>query len=177
VLRRISKFNRCSENFPRDHVLAGITSSWNNLAHTSQTIGTLNFLTLYRSQALSGHENIIRLQHVIKAENDGDIYLTFDHMETGLLHEHICMSFCCEWPFRYVNTSMPRDAEIFTLNLLSRYGHMSRQRSVNEIFSNTPYFPLSTFPRFRSYDSRPSHGYQGWYSRRYSQEVYYLAAT
>lgn len=35
-------------------------------------------------QALSGHENIIRLQHVIKAENDRDIYLTFDHMETGM---------------------------------------------------------------------------------------------
>lgn len=34
-------------------------------------------------QSLSGHENIIRLQHVIKAENDRDIYLTFDHMETG----------------------------------------------------------------------------------------------
>ena len=34
-------------------------------------------------QFLSGHENIIRLQHVIKAENDKDIYLTFDHMETG----------------------------------------------------------------------------------------------
>eukprot|EP00981_Chlorochromonas_danica_P011874 scaffold4337_cov182-Ochromonas_danica.AAC.9 len=34
-------------------------------------------------QALSGHENIIRLQHVIKAENDLDIYLTFDHMETA----------------------------------------------------------------------------------------------
>lgn len=36
-------------------------------------------------QALSGHENIIRLQHVIKAENDRDIYLTFDHMETGTI--------------------------------------------------------------------------------------------
>jgi mitogen-activated protein kinase 15 len=35
-------------------------------------------------QALSGHENIIRLQHVVKAENDRDIYLTFDHMETDL---------------------------------------------------------------------------------------------
>ena len=35
-------------------------------------------------KALSGHENIIRLQHVIKAENDRDIYLTFDHMETGM---------------------------------------------------------------------------------------------
>ena len=38
---------------------------------------------------------------------------------------------------------MLRDAEIFTINLLSRYGHMSRQQcSVNEVFSNTPYFPL-----------------------------------
>ena len=35
-------------------------------------------------QLLTGHENIIRLQHVIKAENDKDIYLTFDHMETDL---------------------------------------------------------------------------------------------
>lgn len=35
-------------------------------------------------QALAGHENIIRLQHVLKAENDRDIYLTFDHMETDL---------------------------------------------------------------------------------------------
>ena len=35
-------------------------------------------------QALSGHDNLIRLQHVIKAENDKDIYLTFDHMETDL---------------------------------------------------------------------------------------------
>lgn len=45
------------------------------------------------SQALSGHENIIRLQHVIKAENDGDIYLTFDHMETGLFPELDYMPF------------------------------------------------------------------------------------
>lgn len=40
-------------------------------------------LVTHFEQALSGHENIIRLQHVIKAENDRDIYLTFDHMETG----------------------------------------------------------------------------------------------
>lgn len=38
----------------------------------------------WSGQALAGHENIIRLQHVIKAENDRDIYLTFDHMETDL---------------------------------------------------------------------------------------------
>lgn len=44
-------------------------------------------------QYLSGHENIIRLQHVIKAENDRDIYLTFDHMETGM-HFKIYMYIC-----------------------------------------------------------------------------------
>ena len=35
-------------------------------------------------QALTGHENIIRLQNVLKAENDRDIYLVFDYMETDL---------------------------------------------------------------------------------------------
>lgn len=58
------------------------TTSLTRLSHESPL-----FIIISRSQALSGHENIIRLQHVIKAENDGDIYLTFDHMETGLLHE------------------------------------------------------------------------------------------
>ena len=35
-------------------------------------------------QQLAGHENIIRMQHVIRAENNRDIYLTFDHMDTDL---------------------------------------------------------------------------------------------
>jgi len=30
------------------------------------------------------HENIIKLLNVIKAENDRDIYLVFDYMETDL---------------------------------------------------------------------------------------------
>ena len=30
------------------------------------------------------HENIIRLQNVIRAENDRDIYLVFDFMDTDL---------------------------------------------------------------------------------------------
>ena len=33
---------------------------------------------------LNGHENIIRLLNVIKAENDKDIYLVFEYMETDL---------------------------------------------------------------------------------------------
>ena len=35
-------------------------------------------------QELNGHENIIRLQNVIRAENDKDIYLVFDFMDTDL---------------------------------------------------------------------------------------------
>ena len=35
-------------------------------------------------QELNGHENIIRLLNVIKAENDRDIYLVFEYMETDL---------------------------------------------------------------------------------------------
>lgn len=35
-------------------------------------------------QELNGHENIVRLLNVIKAENDRDIYLVFEYMETDL---------------------------------------------------------------------------------------------
>lgn len=35
-------------------------------------------------QELNGHENIVRLLNVIKAENDKDIYLIFEYMETDL---------------------------------------------------------------------------------------------
>ena len=31
----------------------------------------------------SGHENIIRLLNIIRAENNKDLYLVFDFMETG----------------------------------------------------------------------------------------------
>lgn len=35
-------------------------------------------------QELAGHENIIRLLNIIRAENDRDIYLVFEYMETDL---------------------------------------------------------------------------------------------
>ena len=35
-------------------------------------------------QELNGHENIIKLLNVIKAENEKDIYLIFEFMETDL---------------------------------------------------------------------------------------------
>lgn len=53
-------------------------------AFRNDTDAQRTFREIMYLQALSGHENIIRLQHVIKAENDKDIYLTFDLMETDL---------------------------------------------------------------------------------------------
>mmetsp|Transcript_21560 Transcript_21560/g.18584 ORF Transcript_21560/g.18584 Transcript_21560/m.18584 type:complete len:107 (+) Transcript_21560:272-592(+) len=37
-------------------------------------------------QDLNGHENIIRLRNIIRADNDKDLYLVFDFMETDLHH-------------------------------------------------------------------------------------------
>ena len=33
---------------------------------------------------MTGHENIIKMSNVLKAENDRDIYLVFEYMETDL---------------------------------------------------------------------------------------------
>lgn len=33
-------------------------------------------------QELAGHDNIIRLLNIVRAENDRDIYLVFDYMGT-----------------------------------------------------------------------------------------------
>ena len=35
-------------------------------------------------QELNGHENIVRLLNIIRAENNKDLYLDFDYMETDL---------------------------------------------------------------------------------------------
>lgn len=40
-------------------------------------------MVLHRFRA--GHENIIRLLNIIKAENNKDLYLVFDYMETGTI--------------------------------------------------------------------------------------------
>ncbi len=41
--------------------------------------------SMVKSIPYSGHENIIRLLNIIKAENNKDLYLVFDYMETGTL--------------------------------------------------------------------------------------------
>jgi len=49
-------------------------------------------------QEVNNHENIIRLLNVLKAENDRDIYLIFEYMETDLhagsyfTHVLLCMT-------------------------------------------------------------------------------------
>jgi len=53
-------------------------------AFRNATDAQRTFREIMYLQKLAGHDNIIRLQHVIRAENDRDIYLTFDHMETDL---------------------------------------------------------------------------------------------
>ncbi len=53
--------------------------AFQNATDAQRTFREIIFL-----QELAGHENIIRLQNVIRAENDRDIYLVFDFMDTDL---------------------------------------------------------------------------------------------
>ena len=53
-------------------------------AFRNSTDAQRTFREIMYLQALAGHDNLIRLLHVIKAENDRDVYLTFPHMETDL---------------------------------------------------------------------------------------------
>lgn len=53
-------------------------------AFRNSTDAQRTFREIMYLQEISGHENIIRLLSVIRADNDKDIYLTFDHMETDL---------------------------------------------------------------------------------------------
>ena len=48
-------------------------------------------------QELNGHENIIRLLNIIKAENNKDLYLVFDFMDTDL-HAVISDYYICFSP-------------------------------------------------------------------------------
>lgn len=59
--------------------LKKIFDAFQNATDAQRTFREIMFL-----QELNGHENIVRLLDVIKAENDKDIYLVFDYMETDL---------------------------------------------------------------------------------------------
>lgn len=53
--------------------------AFHNATDAQRTFREIMFL-----QELNGHENIVRLLNIIKAENNKDIYLVFDFMETDL---------------------------------------------------------------------------------------------
>ena len=53
--------------------------AFHNSTDAQRTFREIMFL-----QELNGHENIVRLLNIIKAENDKDIYMVFDYMETDL---------------------------------------------------------------------------------------------
>lgn len=53
--------------------------AFQNATDAQRTFREIIFL-----QELNGHENIVQLLNVIRAENDRDIYLIFDYMETDL---------------------------------------------------------------------------------------------
>jgi serine/threonine protein kinase len=63
-------------------------------------------------QELAGHENIIRLHNIIRAENDRDIYLVFEHMGTYIIFRRLRSAselvFCHLRPFALLHFPLPR---------------------------------------------------------------------
>eukprot|EP01017_Pseudomicrothorax_dubius_P012515 TRINITY_DN1522_c0_g3_i1.p1 TRINITY_DN1522_c0_g3~~TRINITY_DN1522_c0_g3_i1.p1 ORF type:complete len:517 (-),score=114.94 TRINITY_DN1522_c0_g3_i1:74-1624(-) len=59
--------------------LEKVFDAFHNATDAQRTFREVMFL-----QELNGHENIIRLLNIIKAENNKDLYLVFDYMETDL---------------------------------------------------------------------------------------------
>ncbi|CAD8149497.1 unnamed protein product [Paramecium octaurelia] len=59
--------------------LKKVFDAFHNATDAQRTFREIMFL-----QELNGHENIVRLLNIIKAENNKDIYLVFDYMETDL---------------------------------------------------------------------------------------------
>ena len=59
--------------------LKKVFDAFHNATDAQRTFREVMFL-----QELNGHENIVRLQNIIKAENNKDLYMVFDFMETDL---------------------------------------------------------------------------------------------
>lgn len=59
--------------------LKKIFDAFQNSTDAQRTYREIMFL-----QHLRAHDNIVELMNVLKAENDKDIYLVFDYMETDL---------------------------------------------------------------------------------------------
>jgi mitogen-activated protein kinase 15 len=59
--------------------LKKIFDAFQNATDAQRTFREIMYL-----QEMTGHDNIIRLGNVLKADNDRDIYLVFEYMETDL---------------------------------------------------------------------------------------------
>merc|ERR1712216_821178 len=59
--------------------LKKIFDAFQNATDAQRTFREIMFL-----QEMDGHEHIVRLTNVLKADNDRDIYLVFEYMETDL---------------------------------------------------------------------------------------------
>lgn len=59
--------------------LKKVFDAFHNATDAQRTFREVMFL-----QELNGHDNIIRLLNIIKADNNKDLYLVFDYMETDL---------------------------------------------------------------------------------------------
>lgn len=66
----------------KDHSVVALKKVFD--AFQNQTDAQRTYREVMLLEELSGHENIIRLLNVIKAENNKDLYLAFDYMETDL---------------------------------------------------------------------------------------------
>ncbi|CAD8120099.1 unnamed protein product [Paramecium sonneborni] len=59
--------------------LKKVFDAFHNATDAQRTFREVMFL-----QELNGHENVVRLLNIMKAENNKDLYLVFDYMETDL---------------------------------------------------------------------------------------------
>lgn len=66
--------------------LRQVFDAFHNATDAQRTFRQVMFLQQLNgiSPNNTGHENIIRLLNIIKAENNKDLYLVFDYMETGI---------------------------------------------------------------------------------------------
>ena len=64
--------------------LKKIFDAFQNATDAQRTFREIMFL-----QELRDHENIVRLDNVLKAENDRDIYLVFEYMGKLFVHSHL----------------------------------------------------------------------------------------
>ena len=61
-------------------------SSGNSKAFRCDVDAQRTFREVSYLKALKSHENIIEIEHVMRADNDRDLYIMFEHVETDLSH-------------------------------------------------------------------------------------------